>query len=127
MAVLNAIFSGKVSDLTLAFFNIIIRKRREKFMPLMANEFHQQYNEIKGIQESFVTTTFSLTDDLRDEFMKLSQRITGKKTELMEIVDEHLVGGYILKIGDRQIDDSLKSKINELHMSLKDTTYEKKI
>ena len=43
---------------------------------------------------------------------------TGRTVELEEKVDEKLIGGYILRVGDRQIDASLKSRLNELKLEL---------
>ena len=52
--------------------------------------------------------------------MALSSKIVGenKKVELKEHIDEDLLGGYILKIGDRQIDDSVASKLRDLKKKL---------
>jgi F-type H+-transporting ATPase subunit delta len=43
---------------------------------------------------------------------------TGKEVELIEQIDESLIGGFILKVGDQQIDDSIKRKLNDLKVSL---------
>ena len=51
-AVLDKIFTGKVNALTLAIIDIITRKNREPILPAIAAEFHNAYNEYKGIGEA---------------------------------------------------------------------------
>tara|TARA_Y100000588_G_C14043322_1_gene833846 strand:+ start:441 stop:998 length:558 start_codon:yes stop_codon:yes gene_type:complete len=116
LAVLKKVFEGKVSELTMSFFTILTKKQREAYLVAVAEEFHHQYNAHKGIEEATVTTTFPLTDALRKEFESVVEKITSRKVELTEKVNEALIGGFILKIGDRQIDDSVSSKLKALRV-----------
>lgn len=125
LAVLNNVFKGKVNDMTMSFFTILTKKHREAYLIAVAKEFHHQYNVHKGIEEATITTTFPLTDALRKEFVAVVERITSKKVELTEKVDESLIGGFILKIGDRQIDDSINSKLKALRLEFTKNHYEK--
>ena len=96
-------------------------------MPLIAREFLVQYNAHRGIQRAHITTTFPLSPELRTEFLSIIKRETGKEIELKEKVDPSILGGYILKIGDRQIDDSVSTKLKELRYKLIDDSYVKKV
>lgn len=125
LAVLNKVFTGKVDDMTLAFFQILTKKQREAYLIMVAEEFHHQYNTHKGIEEATITTTFALDQKLRGEFSKVVEKITNKKVELTEIVDESIIGGFVLKIGDRQIDDSVSSKLKALRLEFTKNHYEK--
>lgn len=125
LAVLNIVFKGKVNDLTLAIFEILARKQREAYLPAIAEEFHHQYNVRKGIEEATVTTTFKLDAALRKEFEGIVAKISGKKVELTEKIDRDLIGGFVLKIGDRQIDDSLSSKLSALKLKFSQNPYVK--
>ena len=118
-AILGKIFEGKVEGITMAFFDIICRKNREKFLVDIAREFHHQYNVHNGIESATVITTTALTDDLRKEFERILIEISGKKSvEIEEKIDTDLLGGFILKVGDQQIDDSLSGKLNALRKQL---------
>ena len=121
--ILKAIFSGKVHPLTFSIFEIITRKNREAILPSIAKAFHQQYNIFKNIEEAKVITTFPLTEELRKEFELIVWKYTGKKVDLKEEVDESLIGGYILNIGDRQIDESLNSKLKDLKLQFSRNPY----
>ena len=123
-AILEAVFNGKVSDLTMAIFGIITRKNRESVLPAIASEFHQQYNIYKSIEKATVTTAVKLDEGLRASFEKIVKQISDKKeVELDEVVDERIIGGYVLKVGDRQLDDSIKSKIKELELKFSKNEY----
>jgi len=127
LSILMSLFSGKVNDLTQEFFKIICRKNREGFLPAVAKEFHLQYNASKGIADAQVTTTFPLTDDLRKQFTQIVGEVSGKEVELVEVVDEDLIGGFVLRIGDRQIDESLSSKLKQLKKEFSYNPYVKEI
>src|SRR5882757_1090019 len=103
--VLEAIFKGKVHALTMSIMDILTHKNREPLLPSIASEFAVAYNEYKGIERATVTTTFpidaKLKADVEAMVMKLSTR---KQVELVEKVDKDLIGGFILNVGDRQID-----------------------
>jgi F-type H+-transporting ATPase subunit delta len=127
LAVLKGIFFGKVHKLTLSIFEIITRKNREALLPAIAKEFARQYNEVKQIQSAVVITPFGLTDDLRTRFGQLVEKHSGKKVSLIEKVDASLIGGYVLNIGDLQIDESVKSKLQTLRVKMIDHSYVDKI
>lgn len=123
-AILQDIFKGKVSDMTLAIFDIISKKNREPILPQIAKDFHRQYNLRKSIQEARVTTAVSLTDELKAQIERLVKEISGKdEVELTTLIDKDIIGGYILKVGDRQIDDSLKSKLKALELKFSQNPY----
>jgi len=118
LKVLNGIFSTKVNKLTLEFFKIVVRKRRESHLITIAKEFNNLYNIDQGIQETHITTTFELGEDLKSEFEKLAHEISAKKPEIKEHIDKDIIGGFILTVDDRQLDSSIRSKLNELKLKL---------
>lgn len=123
LTILKKLFSGRANKLTLAFFEIISRKNRESVLPAIAREFHFQYNTFKGIVIAKVTTTIPLDNKLRNEFKAIVRKMVGKEVELKEGIDKDLIGGYILKVDDKQIDDSLHSKLQELKLKLNHNSY----
>ncbi|MRS65552.1 ATP synthase F1 subunit delta [Larkinella terrae] len=115
--VLRAVFENRVDPLSFSIFNIISKKNREGIMDSVANEYVRQYNDLKGIQKVQVVTTQPLTEELRKQFTRVVADSTGKQIELEEIIDPKLIGGYILRIGDRQVDASIRNKLAELRLS----------
>lgn len=127
LSVLTVLFGGKVNDLTMEFFKIIARKNRSAYLAAVGKEFHVQFNAKKGIEGAKVVTTFPLTDDLRSQFIDIVKEISGKEVELEEVVDKDLLGGFVLRIGDRQIDESLSSKLKQLKKEFSYNPYVKEI
>lgn len=125
LTILNQVFEGKVNDLTLAIFRILTKKHREMYLDQIAVEFHHQYNFNQGIEEATVTTTFALDAKTKAQFVDIVTQISGKKVELTEVIDEELIGGFILRIGDKQIDDSVSSKLKALKLEFSKNLYEK--
>ena len=124
--ILEKLFKGKVHNLTLSFFDILTRKNREPLLQEIARGFHNAYNEYKGISKATVTTAVPLDSKLRSEFERLVKKYSElKQVELIEKVDKDMIGGFILKIGDRQIDASLKNKLKALKVQFSQNPYVK--
>ena len=122
-AILRTIFKD-ANKLTLAIFDIITDKNREAYLPAIAQEFHHQYNIHQGIEKAEVTTAVPLDANLRGEIEKLVGQISDlNKVELVEKVDEGIIGGFVLKVGDRQIDDSIKTKLKALDVKFSQNPY----
>lgn len=123
-SILMKIFKGKVDDLTLAIINIVTRKNREAILPSIAREFHNAYNDFKGVQKATITTTIKLDEALRNEIKKIVLKLCDKDSiELEEKIEKDLIGGFILNVGDKQIDASMSSKLNALRLSFSQNPY----
>jgi F-type H+-transporting ATPase subunit delta len=124
--IIHKLFEGRVNALTLAFMDIVVRKNRDPLLYAIAKEFHNAYNIKKGIEAATVTTQFKLDTSLRAEIERMVKQISGKeRIELHEKVDTEMVGGFVLKVGDRQVDASLKSKLKELRIKFSQNPYAK--
>lgn len=123
LAILKAIFDGKVTPMTSLFLEIITRKNREAVLESVPREFENQYNLKRNIQTATITTAVPLDANLRDEFSRMVANKTGKTIQLEEKVDPSLIGGFVLTIGDTQIDDSIKSSLQRLRNKFNDKTY----
>ncbi|NEM96563.1 ATP synthase F1 subunit delta [Pontibacter burrus] len=127
MAVLNSVFKGKVQEMTLAFFTIVTRKNREAILEFVATEFEKQYNLMKGIQRASVTSAAPLSPALRQQLGERLANETGKTIQLEEMIDPSLIGGFVLRVGDRQIDSSVKNSLRKLKNNFKDNSYINKL
>jgi len=118
--ILKALFQDRVNPVSYSIFTIITKKNRESILDAIADEFIKLYNDNQGILKATVITTTPLTDELRKQFTGIVASATGKTIELEEKINTNLIGGYILRINDRQIDASLRSRLNELKLQLVD-------
>lgn len=118
LKVLKKIFENNVHPVTFSILNILTRKNREALIVSIAEEFQKIYNQQKDIEVATVTTVEPLTEAQRDEFKKVIAEATGKMVQLVEQTDDSLIGGYVLKVGDSQVDTSIRKKLNNLKLSL---------
>jgi F-type H+-transporting ATPase subunit delta len=122
--ILQKVFSGRVHPLTLSIFDILTRKNREPLLPAIAKEFHTAYNQHKGIGKATITTAVPLDTELRNEFENITKKLSEKdKVELIEKVDKDMIGGFVLNVGDRQIDASIKNKLKALKVQFSHNPY----
>lgn len=118
LGILKGLFQDKVNPVSFSIFNIITRKNREAILDAIADEYVKLYDDHMGIQKATVVSSIALTPEVKKEFISSLEASTGKKIQLEEKVDDSLVGGYILRVGDRQVDASLKSQLNALKVKL---------
>jgi F-type H+-transporting ATPase subunit delta len=122
--ILEKVFKGKVHNLTFAIFEILTRKNREPLLASIAKEFHEAYNEYKGIGKATITTATPLDAKLRGEFEALVRKYSDKKeVELIEKVDKEMIGGFVLNVGDRQVDASIANKLKALKVEFSQNPY----
>jgi F-type H+-transporting ATPase subunit delta len=122
--ILEKLFKGKVQTLTLAIFDIITKKNREPLLPAIATEFHVAFNDYKGVGGASVTTAIPLDAKLRAEIEQIVKKLSDKKqVEITEKVDADMIGGFVLNVGDRQIDASIKNKLKALKVKFSQNPY----
>ena len=127
LAIITALFTGKMSEMSLKFFILLARKGRDKELAGVADAFLAQYRVVQGVQQAHLTTATTLTEAQRAEFKRIATEQTGKQIELIERIDPKLIGGFVLRLGDRQIDDSVASRLQRLRTSFADQTYVSKM
>ncbi len=128
LSILTAVFQGKVSEMLMRFFQILTSKNREAALEHIGDEFLAQYNAKMGVQVAEVTSAAPLTPTTRAEIEKMVIQQTGlQQVSLTEKVDASLIGGFILRVGDQQIDDSVRGGLRRLRTSLTDNTYQPSI
>jgi F-type H+-transporting ATPase subunit delta len=116
--ILENIFKEKISQLTLSFFSLIAKKGREYFLRGIAREYLRQWKIKKGIVDAYITSAIPLTQELNLKIVALIEDSIKGRIELHSHDDKEVLGGFLLKIGDKQIDETLRSKLNRVRMDL---------
>lgn len=115
LALLQDVFEQKVHPIVLKLFVLVAQRHREALLPVIAQEFLTQYDQRKGITKARVTTTFPLSEQLIAQFKQAIQQIVPCEEVLLDHhLDPALIGGYVLRVEDKQLDQSLRSKLNNL-------------
>lgn len=117
--IFRKVFTDKVSPITLNFLLLILQKKREKYLNQMVNHFILLANEARGIIKAEVTSAVKLTSEQLDELRKSLEKMTGKSVLIELKINEAILGGLIVRIGDRIIDGSIITKLQKLENHLK--------
>jgi F-type H+-transporting ATPase subunit delta len=123
LEVLNAIFKGKISDLTLSFLTLTTKKHRESYVNDIAQAFDEQYRKNQNIFSAVVTSAKGLDATTRKKVLDLVKSQMNGEVELTEKIDANTIGGFILKIGDKQIDKSVARQLSNLKKELINKTF----
>ena len=114
---LKAIF-GKVSPVVKTFLVLVAENNRANHLDGAALKYKQLYQELQGKQEAEVTTAVPLTPALEKVVMEKIKTLTDKKVELVSTVDQDIIGGFILRLGDQQFDASVANQLQSLEHKL---------
>jgi len=114
LAIMKKLFGDKMNKLSIAFIDIITRKGREEHIEGIARQFVNLYKINKGIQVAIITSARGLDDKLRAEVMSILKRETKSEVELVERVNKDLIGGFILRLGDKQFDASISKSLRAI-------------
>lgn len=117
-AVLKALFATQYQPITVSFFDIIIRKRREKYLGAVALGFIEQYNKLSNIANATVKSATTLSDAAIAEVKSHIEKQTGKSINLVATVDENLIGGIVVQVEDKLFDASIAGKLGKLKHEL---------
>lgn len=113
------VFEGRMSDELLGFLIIIISKDRYRDIDAILDYFIAEVKQYKGIGIATVTTAVPLRDEqCREVERRLLDTTSYKTMEMNYMLDKSLIGGMLIRIGDRVVDSSIKTKLNELQKEL---------
>ena len=113
--ILNSICQGHISELSTAFINLLIRKGRETFLPEIVQAFIHQYKVSRGIHTVKLTTAVEVGDDIKNVITEKIKSLTSiEHVELHAVVNEEIIGGFILELDDQLIDASIAYDLNSV-------------
>lgn len=125
--ILKAIFGGKIGVISSEFIEIITRKRREMELEGISEAFLTQYKKHKKILTAVITTASGLDKSLREKVLAIVKGSTQSEIVLDEKINKDLIGGFILRVGDQQVDASILRQIKNLDRSFSENPYVKEI
>src|ERR1035438_4925359 len=122
LKVISLLLEGRnVSELTAVFVKLLISKGRELNLPEIATAFQEQYNVLKNIRIVKLSTAAPMTDNIRKSiYDKIAEFMPTDKIDLKEIVDERLIGGFVIEVEDKLFDASIKKSLNDFRTKVID-------
>lgn len=114
-SIISAVTQGRVSSLTAAFIQLLVRKARESNLPEIVVAFIDQYNEANNIQKVKITAAAAITADQQNAIMaNIKTAIPGKSFEIETAVNDELIGGFTLETAGQLVDASILRDLKDI-------------
>ena len=122
-AVIVKLFDGKVDPLIVRLMQLLVEKGREDILPAVIRQYSALRDERLGIVEARVRTAMPMEFDETEDLRKALEAKTGKKVRLRIEVEPELIGGAVVRIGDRVYDGSVQHQLESLRDQLAERAY----
>lgn len=110
---LLAVFKD-LHKLSINIIDTLITNKRIDILGDVAQKFTQLFDQEQGTQVAKVTSAVALTDELKNLMLIKVKELTGHDAEIVNEIDESILGGFILRVGDLQYDASIANKLSKL-------------
>jgi F-type H+-transporting ATPase subunit delta len=111
--VLTKVFTSLTKE-TNKLLELLLSNNRIDVLAKVATSFNELYNDYKGNEKAIVVTALPLEGALETSVLKKLNNLTGKNVTLTNIVDESIIGGFILRVGDKEFNASVANQLNKL-------------
>ena len=101
-------------EITKGLVQTMLDNKRIAMLQEVAYKYIIQYEKMKGEEVAYVTTAVPLTPELEKKILAQVTKATGNKVTIENKVDESILGGFVLRVGDTQYDASIANKLNGL-------------
>lgn len=116
--IFKEIFEGAIGNETILYLNMLLENHREGMLLDICYTFNDLYNKHKHIVNVFVTSAVKLSDTERNSIVKLVKEATKCDVILNEAINEKLLGGFILRYEDTQVDNSVSTQLLKVKQQL---------
>ncbi len=119
LQVVDTVFRGRASEELVNFLEVIVTKERYRDLPAVFDYFTEKVKERKKIGIAYVTTATELSDSQKSAVRARLLETSGyRKMEMHYSTDPSLIGGMVIRIGDRVVDSSIRTKLDSLTKQL---------
>ena len=109
---------GGAQNVTKGLFRLLEENKRFDLVTAIAEQFIRQYDELSGVEVAKVTTAIPMDAELEARIIAKAGELTTKKVVIESVVDPSIIGGFILRIGDKQLNASVASRLQAIKNEL---------
>ena len=106
------------NPITQQLFRLLADNNRFGILEAITEQYNMLFNEVNGIELAQVTTAFPMTPELEKKVLAKITAFSNKKVIITNVVDESIIGGFILRIKDQQYNASIAQKLHKLSREL---------
>lgn len=110
---LTEIFESVQSE-TKSLFRLLQENKRFEILAPIAAQYNSLFDEMNGVEVANVTTAFPITPELEAKVLAKIATFSDKKITIINTVDAAIIGGFVLRIGDKQYNASVANRLQEL-------------
>jgi len=112
--ILDEVFSGKVNKASITFFKLMVNKSRGEVLYGTSQEYINMYDVKNNIIHANVVSATALSAENKKKMVADIQAATGGTIKLNTKIDASLIGGFVLTVGDREVDTSIANDLKKL-------------
>lgn len=116
--IFSILLKGKVEELSLKFVFFITENKREAFIPSVCRVFNSLYKEEMGIKTAMVSTASDLHESTSGRIKDNLEDYYKCKIELESKTKPEIIGGFVLRIDDQQLDASVATQLRKIKKGL---------
>jgi len=120
--IVKNIFAGRVSPVATNFLYLLVDHKREMFLKDIVAYFTEMANRARNLAQVQVTSAGELNAGQKKQLNEMLEKITCKKVRAEYAVDPSLIGGVVVRIGDRVLDGSVKTRLATMREHLRQTS-----
>jgi len=117
-AILDRVFNGRVSDPILVFLKVVADHDRLHLLPAIGRRLRRHYDALRGRVEVSIDSAQPLDSALRSELTATLKRLLGSELELRERTDPRLIGGFVVRVGDKVYDSSIARQLSRIRENM---------
>lgn len=115
---IGGVFDGRIHELSLQFLILIAQNNREKNIPGIFRFLEDLFRQEDKIKTASLTTATKLDDSIVAEVKQLLESQYNEKIELSTKVNDDIIGGFVLRVEDRQYDASISTQLKKIKEKL---------
>ena len=109
---------ASVNPVTQSLFHLLLENKRFEILAAIAVEYNNLFDVMNGVEVAKVTTAFPMDADLEAKVLAKIATFSDKKVTIENTVDASIIGGFILRIGDKQYNASVANRLHVLKREL---------
>ena len=121
--IIESITKERVSTLTSAFIQLLVRKARETNLPEIATTYIDQFNALRNIHKVKITTADPITDEMLNAILANVKATAVQTFEVETAVNNELIGGFLLETSGTLVDASILRDLKDIHKQFMNNDY----
>lgn len=117
-ASMKQIFGERIDAMTVNFLDLVVQNRREIYLKDISRNFLGLCRKDQGIMSATLTSATPIEESSKEGINSLLAKSFNSKIELEEVVDKDIIGGFVLRIEDQQLDASVSTQLNQIKREL---------